>query len=82
MPHRPGHQSVVAKDEQIRRVHRLAAEESIVFIEATLEDPSQFEHRPLMEITQSEGTVYHSPQSLRFDRACHRDYRARTVQDR
>ena len=55
VPHRPGHQSVVAKDEQIRRVHRLAPEEPIVFIEATLEDPSQFEHRPLMEITQSEG---------------------------
>jgi hypothetical protein len=55
VPHRPGHQSVAAKDEQIRRVHRLAAEEPIVFIEATLEDPSQFEQRPLMEITQSEG---------------------------
>ncbi len=54
VPHRPGHQSVAAKDEQIRRVHRLAADEPIVFIEATLEDPSQFEHRPLMEITQSE----------------------------
>jgi hypothetical protein len=53
VPHRPGGQSVVAKDEQIRRVHRLGAEEPIVFIEATLEDPSQFEHRPLMEITQS-----------------------------
>ena len=54
VPHRPGHQSVAAKDEQIRRAHRLGPEEPIVFIEATLEDPSQFEHRPLMEITQSE----------------------------
>ena len=54
VPHRPGHQSIVAKDEQIRRVHRLGADEPIVFIEATLEDPSQFEHRPLMEVTQSE----------------------------
>jgi hypothetical protein len=54
VPHRPGHQSVASKEEQIRRVHRLAAEEPIVFIEATLDDPSQFEHRPLMEITQSE----------------------------
>ena len=54
VPHRPGHQSVAAKEEQIRRIHRLAAEEPIVFIEATLDDPSQFEHRPLMEITQSE----------------------------
>jgi hypothetical protein len=55
VPHRPGGQSIVAKDEQIRRAHRLGADEPIVFIEATLEDPSQFEHRPLMEITQSEG---------------------------
>ena len=55
VPHRPGHQSLVAKDEQIRRVHRLGPDEPIVFIEAMLEDPSQFEHRPLMEITQSEG---------------------------
>jgi hypothetical protein len=55
VPHRPGGQSIVAKDEQIRRVHRLGPDEPIVFIEATLGDPSQFQHRPLMEITQSEG---------------------------
>lgn len=52
VPHRPGHQSVIAKEEQIRRIHRLSPEEPIVFIEATLGDPSEFEHTPVMEITQ------------------------------
>ena len=46
---------MIAKEEQIRRIHRLSADEPIVFIEATLGDPSQFEHRPLMEVMQESG---------------------------
>ena len=55
MRHRPGHHGLATKEEEIRRIHRLADDEPIVFIEVTLGDPSQFEHRPLMEITQTEG---------------------------
>jgi hypothetical protein len=55
VPHRPGHQSVIDKEEQIRRIHRLSPEVPIVFIEATLGDPSQFEHTPLMEVMQESG---------------------------
>jgi hypothetical protein len=55
VPHRPGHHAIADKENEIRRVHRLAADVPIVFVEATLGDPSEFEHRPMMEITQADG---------------------------
>lgn len=55
VPHRPGHHDIKAKDEQIRRVHRLGNEVPIVFVEATLGDTSEFEQSPLIEIVEQEG---------------------------
>jgi len=55
VPHRPGHHDIRAKDGEIRRVHRLGPEVPIVFVEATLGDTSEFEHRPKIEILEQEG---------------------------
>jgi hypothetical protein len=55
VPHRPGHHSIEQKDERMRRVHRLDEEVPIVFVEALLGDPSEFEQNPLLEVTQEEG---------------------------
>jgi len=55
VPHRPGHHTIIQKDERIRRVHRLGAKVPIVFVEATVGDPSEFHHNPLIEVTEDEG---------------------------
>jgi hypothetical protein len=55
VPHRPGHHTIVQKDEQIRRVHRLGPKVPIVFVEATVGDPSEFHHNPMIEVTEEEG---------------------------
>ncbi len=55
VPHRPGHQNVLAKEKQIRQTHRLGPEVPIVFVEAQLGDVSEFEQSPLMEIVEQEG---------------------------
>jgi hypothetical protein len=52
VPHRPGHRTIVEKDEQIRRVHRLGPKVPIVFVEATIGDPSEFHHHPMIEVTE------------------------------
>jgi hypothetical protein len=55
VPHRPGHHTIIEKDERIRRVHRLGAKVPIVFVEATVGDPSEFHHNPVIEVTEEEG---------------------------
>jgi hypothetical protein len=55
VPHRPGHHTIIAKDRSIRRVHRLDANVPIVFVEATVGDPSEFHHNPVIEVTEEEG---------------------------
>lgn len=55
VPHRPGGHTILQKEERIRRVHRLDDAVPVVFVEANLGDPSEFEHDPLMEIRQEEG---------------------------
>jgi hypothetical protein len=55
VPHRPGHHTIIQKDERIRRVHRLGAKVPIVFVEATVGDPSEFHHNPVIEVTEEEG---------------------------
>jgi len=55
VPHRPGHHTIVEKDEKIRRVHRLGPKVPIVFVEATVGDPSEFHHNPTIEVTEEEG---------------------------
>jgi hypothetical protein len=55
VPHRPGHHTITEKDEKIRRVHRLDADVPIVFVEAQIGDASEFEHNPMIEVTEEEG---------------------------
>jgi hypothetical protein len=55
VPHRPGHHTIIAKDRSIRRVHRLDSNVPIVFVEATVGDPSEFHHNPVIEVTEDEG---------------------------
>lgn len=54
-PHRPGHFSVLKKDEVIRERFRILKEVPIIFIEVELGDTSEFEHTPLMKIDQDNG---------------------------
>lgn len=54
VPHRPGHHTIAQKDEKIRRVHRLAPNVPIVFVEATVGDPSEFHHTPMIEVTEQD----------------------------
>jgi hypothetical protein len=54
VPHRPGHHTIVEKDERIRRVHRLGAKVPVVFVEATVGDPSEFHHNPTIEVTEDQ----------------------------
>ncbi len=55
VPHRPGARDLQEKDEQIRARHRIPPDVPIVFIEAEVGDPSEFQQQPLMEIHESEG---------------------------
>ncbi len=55
VPHRPGSRSLRDKEESIRREHRLGKEVDIVFVEAYLGDPSDFQQTPPMEVKQEEG---------------------------
>lgn len=55
VPHRPGRLCLQEKEAQIRRRHRLSAEVPIVFIEAELGDPSEFQQSPVMEIKDEDG---------------------------
>jgi hypothetical protein len=54
VPHRPGHHTITQKDERIRRVHRLGPKVPVVFVEATVGDPSEFHHNPVIEVTEEE----------------------------
>ena len=54
VPHRPGSRDLERKETSIRERHRIPPDVPIVFVEAELGDPSEFQHNPLMEITQRE----------------------------
>lgn len=54
VPHRPGRRQFMEKEASIRRRHRLGPDVPIVFIEAELGDPSEFQHSPLMEVKQED----------------------------
>jgi hypothetical protein len=54
VPHRPGARDLAMKERIIRERHRLADEVPIVFIEAEVGDPSEFQQMPLMEVRESE----------------------------
>ena len=55
VPHRPGRRGLKEKEATIRERHRLGPDVPIVFIEAELGDPSEFQQMPLMEIAEEDG---------------------------
>ncbi|HEX4143458.1 MAG TPA: hypothetical protein VHY91_07900 [Pirellulales bacterium] len=55
VPHRPGRRGLDVKEASIRERHRLGSDVPIVFVEAALGDPSEFQHSPLMEIHEEDG---------------------------
>jgi hypothetical protein len=55
VPHRPHGLTLAEKEKRIRHVHRLGPDVPIIFIEATLEDPSEFQMTPLLKIEHREG---------------------------
>ncbi len=55
VPHRPDHRSLAEKEIEIRERHRLSPDVPIIFIEAELGDPSNFQQHPLMQIVKEEG---------------------------
>jgi hypothetical protein len=55
VPHRPDHRTLAEKDAEIRARHRLGPDVPIIFIEAELGDPSDFQHHPLMQIVKENG---------------------------
>jgi hypothetical protein len=54
VPHRPGTRDLQKKEQVIRKRHRLAEDVPIVFIEAEVGDPSEFQQIPVMEIREIE----------------------------
>ena len=65
VPHRPGRRGLDVKEASIRERHRLGSDVPIVFVEAVLGDPSEFQHSPLMEIHEEDGRFILSVQRLR-----------------
>jgi hypothetical protein len=55
VPHRPDDRTLAEKEAEIRARHRLGADVPIIFIEADLGDPSDFQHQPLMQIVKENG---------------------------
>jgi hypothetical protein len=54
-PHRPGLMTLAEKNQLLRRDHRLDAAMPVIFIEATLGDPSNFYQKPRMKIEYEGG---------------------------
>lgn len=55
VPHRPDDRTLAEKEAEIRARHRLAPDVPIIFVEAELGDPSNFQQHPLMQIVQQDG---------------------------
>jgi len=54
VPHRPGIHERDKKEEQIRRDHQLDPDADVVFIEAEVDDPSNFTQNILIEVFQED----------------------------
>jgi hypothetical protein len=54
VPHRPGRHERELKEEQIRRDHQLDPDADVVFIEAEVDDPSNFTQNILIEVFQED----------------------------
>ncbi len=68
-PHRPDHLTLAEKDADLRARHRLGPDVSIIFIEAMLGDPSDFQQHPLMRIVRQDGMEVIRVSAVRLDRA-------------
>jgi hypothetical protein len=55
VPHRPDDRSLAEKEAEIRERHRLGPDVPVIFIEAELGDPSNFQQHPLMQIVKEDG---------------------------
>ena len=55
VPHRSDRQTLAEKDAEIRARHRIGADVPVIFIEAELGDPSDFQQHPLMQIVKQDG---------------------------
>ena len=55
VPHRPDDRTLAEKETEIRARHRLAPDVPIIFVEAELGDPSDFQQHPLMRIVKEDG---------------------------
>ncbi|HEY7152917.1 MAG TPA: hypothetical protein VH575_03060 [Gemmataceae bacterium] len=55
VPHRPDHLTLTEKEAKIRARHRLGPDVPIVFIEAELGDPSDFQQHPFLRIVKENG---------------------------
>lgn len=54
VPHRPGLHSRAMKEKQIREEHHLDPDVDVVFVEAEVDDPSNFYQRLLIEVIREE----------------------------
>lgn len=57
LPIRPGQDCYIKKEQEIRDNHRLPVDRPVVFIEADLADPSDFYHRPMIDISMENSRV-------------------------
>jgi hypothetical protein len=55
VPHRPGRNTLAAKEQEVRERHRLLPDVPIIFVEAEVGDPSDFLQQPLMKIEHEDG---------------------------
>jgi hypothetical protein len=55
VPHRPGLVSLAEKNREIQREFRLGQGIPVLFVQASLGDPSDFYQQPLMEIDDEQG---------------------------
>ncbi len=55
VPHQPDHLALAEKEAEIRSRHRLGPDVPIIFIEAELGDPSDFQQHPLLRIVKENG---------------------------
>jgi hypothetical protein len=55
VPHRPEHQPLCDKDRAIRATHRLGPDVPVIFVEASLGDPSDFLQTPLLRVEDCDG---------------------------
>ncbi|MBL8818439.1 MAG: hypothetical protein JNL58_20600 [Planctomyces sp.] len=54
VPHRPGSRSLIDKEKEVRRKHRIPAEVPLLFLEVYYGDTSEFHNSPVISVRQEE----------------------------